>query len=135
MSKLIPRNMLYSFVIGAMALTGALAADKSDSKRTEAVDKLSFAVEEIEIVQRAFDEGKQDQLKKQFKRAKSYFMGGLSGIRKTDRSLKTNEITETYEDRLETLIGDKKELDAETVDGIAELFQEAHDYFNQADGD
>ena len=108
------------------------AAANADGKRTKAVNKLAFAVEEIDIVKRAFDEGEQDQLKGQFKRAKGYFKDGLNGIRKADKSIETNEQTEIYEDRLATLTRDKKELDAETVAQIAELFQEAHDHFAES---
>lgn len=119
---------MFSLLVASMALTNVPAAN-ADDKRAKAVNKLAFAVEEIDIVKRAYDEGKQDQLKGQFKRAKGYFKGGLNGMRKADKSIETNEQTEVYEDRLAQLAGDKKELDAETVAQIAELFKEAHDHF------
>lgn len=130
MNKPIPRSVLFSLL--ALIALGTFSAARADSKRTKAVNKLAFAVEEIDIVKRAFDEGEQDQLKGQFKRAKGYFKDGLNGIRKADKSIETNEQTEIYEDRLATLTRDKKELDAETVAQIAELFQEAHDHFAES---
>ena len=119
---------MFSLLVASMALTNVPAAN-ADDKRAKAVNKLAFAVEEIDIVKRAYDEGKQDQLKGQFKRARGYFKDGLNGMRKADKSIETNEQTEVYEDRLAQLAGDKKELDAETVSQIADLFKEAHDYF------
>ncbi len=102
----------------------------SEEKRIKAIDKLGFAVEEIDIVVRAADEGVLEEAHKQYKRAGSYFMDAMKGIRGSKPGQTEREQTEVYEDRYRDLDKEIKELDAETVRAVARLFHEAHEYFD-----
>ena len=121
------------FVVGVLTLCVLVpshAAADAEDKRIKAVDKLGFAVEEIDIVVRAADEGKLSEARKQYKRAKDYFLNAMKGIRGAKPGQEEREQTEVYEDRFRKIDRDVKDLDEETVHEVARLFKEAHDYFN-----
>jgi hypothetical protein len=122
----------------ALALSGgspAVTDDKAAAKRIEAIDKLAFAVEEIDIVERAAAEGALDEAHKQYKSASKSFLDALTQLRKADPNEAEREQTEIYEDRFRELDPKGGELDAATVEKIVDLFHEAHEYFDPNVGD
>ncbi len=112
------------------SLVPGVATAASEGKRTKAIDKLAYAIEEIDIVIRAADEGKLSEARKQYKRAKDYFLDAMKGIRAAKPSQTEREQTEVYEDRFRKIDRDPKELDEETVHEVSRLFHEAHEFFD-----
>ena len=118
------------FLIALAVASSQSAAADAEDKRTKAIDKLAFAVEEIDIVVRAAEQGTLPEAQKQYKRARSYFLDAMKGIRGAKPSQTKREQTEIFEDRFRKLDRGAKDLDEETVRAVAGLFHEAHEYFD-----